>query len=211
MYDAIQETIARLEDMHGTITDKRTFLGYSGWARIAGGLLAFVGSIILSLPIFTEVFPDEPRSLVFGWIVLIVICALINYTTMVLRCARSPEIRANPLMLRAVVDALPALAAGVVLTIVLYAEGRYDILPGTWLLLYSLVNTPYRKNLPFAVYLMGIAYLIAGAILLFTHAAPIESTWPLGVVLLVGESIAGSALVRVQHKSQKNRKGRDRR
>ena len=62
----------------------------------------------------------------------------------------------------------PAMIAGAVLTLVLYEQGLFGIMPGVWLLLYGVAVVTGGAFSVNVVPIMGVSFMALGAIALFT-------------------------------------------
>jgi hypothetical protein len=64
----------------------------------------------------------------------------------------------------------PAMIAGAVLTVVLYQQGLFGILPGVWLLLYGVAVVTGGAFSVKVVPLMGLSFMALGVVALFSPA-----------------------------------------
>jgi hypothetical protein len=104
-------------------------------------------------------------------------------------------VRRQPRLLKPAIDAVPALAAGGVLSAALIAAGQFRLLPGVWMALYGLAQTAYRHSLPPGIYRVGLAYLVCGAAALLWPPAAFTNPWPMGTVFGLGEIAGGLVLL----------------
>jgi hypothetical protein len=192
MDDQIQEAIEKIDEMQKHISVNKLFKGYSGLARITSGIIVFCGTILIS----TRFIPETENALLFAWGAILFICIVLNYGALAYRSFHSNEIKQNPLIVKHVIEGLPSLFAGGVLTIVLVQAGYYHLLYGMWLLLFGLTNTAYRKTLPKLVFFVGLFYILFGTIVLITGFIPLYSPWALGLIICIGEMAAGNVLIR---------------
>jgi len=65
----------------------------------------------------------------------------------------------------------PAMIAGAVLTLVLYRQGLYGIMPGVWLLLYGVAIVTGGAVSVKVVPIMGLSFMTLGTVALFSPAA----------------------------------------
>lgn len=154
----IHDALAQVRRLQALILEKRLFRGYSGLARMAGGLMALIGAAIMAF----GSFPATPSAHLLGWTAVLAGALIVNYGTLFSWFASKPATQRSLRDLVPAFDAVPALAVGAGLSLALIIHGEYDLLFGTWMCLYGLAHMPYRNSLPFANYLVGIFYLACG-------------------------------------------------
>ena len=186
----IHDALAQVKQLQALILEKRLFRGYSGIGRMAGGLVALAGMIVMATPRF----PSAPNAHLLGWLTVLIIALAINYGMLMLWFSTIPASRRSIRELMPAIDAIPALAIGAVFSLALVMHGFYDLLFGAWMCLYGLVHMPYRNSLPFANYLVGIFYLLCGAIMLLWPGASFTNPYPMGLVFGFGELGGGFVL-----------------
>lgn len=189
----IHDALAQVRRLQVLILEKRLFRGYSGIARMAGGLAVLAGALIMSAP----GFPATPFAHLLGWGVVLVAGLAINYGALFYWFALIVAARGSPREFRPAFDAVPPLAVGAGLSLALILHGEYDLLFGTWMCLYGIAHLPYRHSLPFANYVIGLCYLLCGAIMLVWPGVSFTNPIPMGIVFGTGELIGGVVLYRV--------------
>jgi len=189
----IHDALAQVRRLQALILEKRLFRGYSGIARMAGGILALVGAAAMS----SKNFPATPAAHLLGWAAVLAGALIVNYGALLCWFAATPASRRSLRDLVPACDAVPALAVGAGLSLALIMHGEYDLLFGTWMCLYGLVHTPYRNSLPFANFLVGIFYLACGAIMLVWPGVSFTNPYPMGLVFGAGELGGGFVLCRL--------------
>ena len=171
------------------IGERGTFRGYSGTARIAGGVAALSGACVLA----AAPIPATPLAHLAGWGAVLAAALAVNYVSLFVWFLFHPEANRDVLKLAPAVDAVPALAVGAAMSAAAVLHGTFDLLFGIWMCCYGLAHMPYRKSLPIANYGVGVFYLVAGtACLLFT--ANFTNPWPMGLVFFAGETAGGLIL-----------------
>jgi len=187
----IHDALAQVRKLQEFILAKRLFRGYSGKARIASGITAILGAGILA----SDKVPDTPSAHLVGWGVVLAVGIAVNYASLLYWFLFDPEVRRTPVMLKPALDALPALATGAVLTLVIIKTEQYDLLCGTWMCLYGLAQVAYRQSLPSGIYVVGLGYIVCGALCLLPTPLPFVNPWPMGCVFLAGEFMGGIVLL----------------
>lgn len=188
----IHDAIDQVRRMQELVLAKRRFRGYSGKARILGGVAALTGAFVFNRP----GFPATAEAHLAGWAGVLAVGLLLNYGALAAWFLRDAAVRRDWLQLKPAVDALPALGVGAVLSLGLVLRGHYDLLFGSWMALYGLVHVAYRQSLPRANYAVGVFYLLCGAYCLLAPHVDFTNPWPMGVVFGAGELAGGVVLYR---------------
>jgi hypothetical protein len=188
----IHDALAQVKKLQEFILEKRLFKGYSGKARIASGLIAFIGAVVMG----SDRVPADPYVHLAGWATVVAAGVFLNYGSLLYWFLFDREVRRNPIMLKPALDAIPALTVGGVLTLALITADKYDMLFGTWMCLYGLAQVAYRQSLPAGIYLVGIGYILCGTYCLLSPAISFCNPWPMGTVFLVGEIAGGAVLMK---------------
>jgi hypothetical protein len=189
--NSIDEALAQFHHVRDIVLRRRRFHGYSGRARMACGALALAGSLTLTWgPV-----PATETAHLIGWAAILVAALLLNYGALAWWFISHPEVRAEPALMKPALDAVPALAAGAVLSAALIAARQFQLLFGTWMLLYGLAQTTYRSALPRGVFLTGLVYMALGCLLLL-FPQPFTQPLLMGSVFCLGELAGGYYLLR---------------
>lgn len=183
-----QELLGHLNRLREAVGDRQQFRGYSGTARLAGGLAALATAGVLASPRV----PATPLAHLLGWGVLLMIGGAVNYLALLRWFLYSPDAGRKLFNLRPAIDALPPLAAGGILSAGAVLHGHADLLFGIWMCCYGAAQCAYRRNLPPASYAVGIYYLAAGAACLAWPGLEFTNPWPMGLIFFAGESVGGA-------------------
>lgn len=184
----IHHALAQVQEMQQLLETQR-FHGFSGRARAAGGALALLGAIALG----TGVLPATPRAHLLAWGAVLLLSLASNGGALLYWFLLDPVVDRNPRRLRPVLDAIPPLAVGAVLSAALILQGDPPLLFGAWMCLFGLANLTARHVLPRAIRLVGAFYLACGAACLLLPP-DFLNPWPMGLVFFVGELSAGVIL-----------------
>ncbi len=188
----IHAALGQVRRMRELVLARQRFKGYSGTARMAGGVLAIAGAVVMSRP----GFPDTTVAHLIGWGSVLSLALLLNYGGLALWFLFDPRVRRDLMQLKPAADALPALAMGAVLSLALVLHGQYALLAGTWMCLYGLTHVAYRQSLPAIHYAVGIFYMLSGAGCLLSPGVGFTNPWPMGAVFGLGELAGGFILYR---------------
>ncbi|HBC85618.1 MAG TPA: hypothetical protein DCZ94_01560 [Lentisphaeria bacterium] len=182
----IHDALAQVRKMQELVLAKRNFRGYSGTARAIGGVIALCGATF----IYLMQIPKTPESHLIVWGTVLCLSLAVNYGALIWWFLHDREAARDINKLLPAIDALPALAAGAILTFALISHQHYDLLFGVWMLLYGLVHVSYRMSLPGENYIVGLFYILCGTVCLFTFN-DFYNPWPMGVVFFAGEIAGG--------------------
>lgn len=146
-----------------TMERASSFTAVSGWGLVAIGATALLASFVAMRQVSTE-----------GWITTWVAEALLSLVISGWAMDRKARAAEMPLLSgpgRKVAFSLsPPLCVGALLTIVLYRARLTNAIPGMWLLLYGTgVITGGMFSVP-VVPVMGLCFMLLGAVALFTPA-----------------------------------------
>lgn len=188
----IHDALAQVKRLQSFILERANFHGYSGSARMIGGLAALSGAMILD----SGKIPATPQSHLLGWGIVLAVGLAANYTALAIRFLRNPNAKRDVSNLIPAIDAMPALAIGAVLSLAVILRQQYDLLFGIWMGLYGMAHTAYRRSLPKENYFIGLFYLISGMICLFHPQLSFTNPWPMGLVFFIGETSGGFILYR---------------
>jgi hypothetical protein len=149
-----------LEDLRfirQTLTRASSFTAVPGWGTALMGLTAFPAALIAATR------PDE-RAWLFTWLAEALLALAIGVSAM----ARKARATQAPLLsgagARFVFGLCPPLAAGAVLTLVLYQGGPIEAIPGAWLLLYGTAIMTGGAFSVRPVPIMGLCFMLTGLI-----------------------------------------------
>jgi hypothetical protein len=196
----IHDALAQVRKLQEYILEKRLFKGYSGPARMAGGVVALAGAFVMG----SGFLPSRTLVHLAGWGVVLSMALIVNYAGLVWWFLFSPQAKRELTRAMPVVDAIPALAVGAIFSLAMILGRHYELLFGTWMCLYGLAHVSYRMSLPIANYIVGIFYIACGTICLLKQV-PLTNPWPMGLVFFVGEVSGGLVLHRSNHSAEKEK------
>jgi len=153
------DTDRALEDLRfirDTMERAGSFTAVPGWGTVAMGLVALVAAPLAHRQ-------ATPGAWLLVWLIAAAAAVCLGLATMLgkARVANAPLLRGAGR--RMVLGFAPPLAAGVVLTAVLYSAGLYELLPGAWLLLYGVGVMSGGAFSVQAVPIMGFCFMVTGA------------------------------------------------
>jgi len=150
--------------IRNTMEAAGSFTAVSGWGMVAIGVVAIVASIVAS----TQATATGALN---AWLASAFLSPLIMVWAMV----RKARVAKMPLLSgpgrKFVLSFSPPIFVGALLTFVLYRAGLLDAIPGTWLLLYGTAVVAGGAFSVRIVPVMGLCFMAAGVISLFTPVA----------------------------------------
>lgn len=155
--------IDNLRYIRETMEGASCFTAVSGVGEIAVGLSALAAAWIAHRQ-------QSVQAWLFTWLCEGVVALLISLGGILWKARRGGELVSKP-GLRFALSLMPPLAAGGLLTIVLFAAGAMAFLPGAWLLLYGTGVVTGGAFSVRIVPVMGLAFMALGAVALFSPLA----------------------------------------
>ncbi len=183
----IHDALGQVDRMRELILERRRFRGYSGSARMLGGGVALIATLILARTPALH----TPLLQLGGWALVLAFALILNYgglTLWFLRRGGSLQALAD---LKPALEVLPALAVGAMLSFALVWHDQFDLLFGTWMCLYGLAHMGYRHSLPGGIIWVGYFYQAAGMVCLLAPGISFLNPWPMGFVFFTGEVVGG--------------------
>jgi hypothetical protein len=162
--DLEAHALDNLRFIRKTMEGASAFTAVPGWGGMLMGVTALVAAFMASLE------PAGPRWLGI-WIVEAGVSCLIGAVAMMQKARKADTPLLSQPGRRFALSLAPPLAAGALLTLVLFRAGSLAVLPGLWLLLYG---TGVVTGGAFSVRVipaMGVAFMILGTAALFSPAA----------------------------------------
>lgn len=186
----VQEAIAQVRELHSAVMERRRFKGFSGRSRMISGSIALAAAGMMS----AGWFPSRPLAHVAAWGAVFILAFLLNGGAMLWWFWRDPVTRRDLRVLRPLLDVVPPLVVGGLLTAAMILHGAYQYLFGVWMCLFGLTNMACRMVLPKWIWGVGFFYILAGALCLLAPTADFLNPWPMGVVFFAGEWAGGIIL-----------------
>jgi hypothetical protein len=178
----LREALAQVADIRSQMAQTLVFRGYRSATTAFSGVLAICAGI------YQHLYLSDPVWFLNDYLHLWLFVALLSMATvgieMGLRCAKSECSLQREMTLSAVQQFIPCLVAGALLTYVLIAFAGETIwmLPGLWMILFSMGIFSSRRFLPGLTVFVGAYYLLAGLLVLtLPHGEALRSYVMAGV------------------------------
>jgi hypothetical protein len=155
-------TVARgdLFEIRRMLARAGTFDGYRATPVAVSGALALVAGALQRL------LQPGPIAFVTLWVATAAVCFGVNVYVVARSYGASPRAWERSLALAALLDLVPAMVGGLLLTVALVVRGDLALLPGTWMTLYGIGVMASRRHVPRPCAWIGVAYLLAGTVTL---------------------------------------------
>lgn len=141
-----------------------SFTAVSGWGMVAVGIIAIAAAAVAAAQ-------QSVLHSLYVWMAAAVLAPVVNLWAIVRKARRAHvPLLAGPGR-KFVMSFSPPILVGALLTIVLYRAGLVHAIPGTWLLLYGTAVVAGGAFSVRIVPVMGICFMLAGALALFTPAS----------------------------------------
>jgi hypothetical protein len=191
----LYKALAQIQAIRGQVARGSEFRGYGPETVAATGLLAMAAALLQALAI------KNPTANVLGylllWITTAAVAVLVTGLQTITRTRRVHSGLARQMMFSAAESFLPAIAAGVLVTLVLVRSSPQDLwlLPGLWQIFYGLGIFASCRFLPRQMFAVGLWFLATGALCLATgrgeHAL---SAWTMGFPFGIGQLLIAAVL-----------------
>lgn len=148
-------------EIRRSIVRVSTFRGYRPAPVAFSG---FVGIAAAGLQTWVQ---PSPAGFVALWITAAFVGFGYNFWCIARSYGASPRRWERSLAFAALNDLSPSLFASALLTIVFSATGRYELLPGLWMVLFGTGILSSRRHLPLPGTLVGGVYVALGTLVLY--------------------------------------------
>lgn len=192
----IHDALAQVSKLRALVLEKRYFRGYSGLARMLGGLAALAGSGWLAVNAASVSLIGH----LLVWAGVLFFGLLFNYGALFLWFWTSEEADRDWRRLMPPLDAVPPLAVGAILSVALLMRRQYHFLFGVWMCCYGLTHLAHRQSLTKSNCYVGLFYLICGTVCLLAPGLDFRNPWPMGLVFFAGEIAGGYFFYRNNHR-----------
>ena len=186
----VQDALEQVKQLQQVIVDRLRFTGFSGPTRAISGTLALACAAVMASPFY----PQTTEAHLIGWLSVLAVALALNTGALIYWFITNAEVNRDARRLGPVLDILPPLAVGALLTVSLTLHNQHEYLFGMWMCMFGLTNLASRHVLPRAICLVGIFYILCGGLWLFTPNASFFNPWMMGLVFCVGEITGGIIL-----------------
>lgn len=192
----LHRALGDIESIRRQVASSTEFRGYGPAALAATGLLAVVGALVQALAV-----PEpaaRPAAYLAVWVATAACSVALAGVTMWTRSRRLHSGLSDVMIGMAVQQFAPVLVAGSLMTFVLARTGSGEgaatlwLMPGLWMVLFSLGIFASCRFLPRMIATAGAWYLLTGLLTLGLGDARALSPWTMGFSFFAGQMwIAG--------------------
>jgi hypothetical protein len=186
----IHEALTQVRELQQRIIEKQKFKGYSGRARALAGTFALGMTVFMT----TTMYPKSFEAHFYGWSLIFFFAVVVNFGSLINRFLFDPAVKRDFRRLRPMLDELPALTVGGILTFILLEEQLPDLLQSVWLLMLGVSCLSARNVLPRNYWVVGVFYIVCGTLLAFDPNTSFVNPFRTGLIFLIGEWSAGVIL-----------------
>jgi hypothetical protein len=191
----LQKALAEISAIRGQLARGMEFRGYGPGTLAATGILALLAAAVQAL------WLGDPAHAVDAWLALWVGTAAVSLAIITVETfARARRVHSGlalQLIHAALEQFLPAIVAGLLLTVVLWRVAPHELwlLPGLWQLLFSLGVFASCRFLPRPMFAVGLWYLAAGlGCLVVGGGRHAFAPWLMGVPFGAGQLLVAAVL-----------------
>jgi uncharacterized membrane protein len=191
----LRQALAEIRAIRTQVARGTQFRGYGPRSNAASGVLA-LGVAALQARWFSG-SPHAVSEFLAIWVATAALCVCMSAWETVTRARRVHDGFAKEMTHAAVEQFLPAIMAGILLTVVLMRASPQStwMLPGLWELLFSLGVFASCRFLPRPMFCVGLWYLASGlACLAIASLQQTLSPWEMGIPFGVGQLLIASVL-----------------
>src|SRR5579871_4493253 len=189
----LHKALAEIRSIRGQLARGTRFRGYGPATLAATGLLALLAASLQSQ------WLQSPARSIGLYLCIWIGTALVSLTIIsietITRARRLYATLATEMIHSAAEQFLPAIVAGLLLTVVLarVAPQSLWMLPGLWQILFSLGVFSSCRALPPQMFAVGVWYLVTGLVCL-TLGAGAFAPWAMGVPFGIGQLLVAAVL-----------------
>jgi hypothetical protein len=191
----LRRALAEINAIRTQVARGTQFRGYGPRSVAASGILALIVAAVQAR--WSAGSAHDAGSFVVIWATVAAVSAAFSAWETIRRARRVHVGLAREMINSAVEQFLPALAVGMLLTVVLMrcAPQVLWMLPGLWAISFSLGVFASCRFLPRPMFAVGLWYLAAGLVCLVVASGPRElSPWAMGIAFGVGQLLVALTL-----------------
>ena len=190
----LHKALGDISSIRRQMADTTEFRGYGPTTLAATGVFAILAAIVQALWL-----PDAAKhiSAYLGiWVATAVLSATLTGVQMYTRTRRIHSGLSNEMLRMAVEQFLPAVAAGLLLTLVFlrYVPQASWMLPGMWQIIFGLGVFSSCRFLPRPMVVAGAWYLLTGLSCLAMGGNRALSPWTMGISYGAGQLLVATIL-----------------
>lgn len=191
----LQRALAEIAAIRGQVARATQFRGYGPLTLAATGLLAALAAATQAALISDAA--RHPAAYLDIWTGTAVLSLILIGVEAISRSRRAHSTLALPMLRSAGAEFLPAIVAGLLITVVIDRNEPRSIwmLPGLWQVVFSLGVFSSCRLLPRPMFAVGLWYLMTGLLVLADgNGGNALSPWAMGVPFGIGQILVAAVL-----------------
>jgi hypothetical protein len=191
----LHRALAEIEAIRGQVARATQFRGYGPLTLAGTGVLAVIAAVTQSALVSDPT--HHPAAYLKLWVSTAALSLGLIILETVSRAHRAHSTLALPMLRSAGEEFLPAIVAGLLLTVVIARDSPQNVwmLPGLWQVIFSLGVFASCRLLPRPMFAVGLWYLTSGLILLARgNGDQALSPWAMGVPFGIGQILVAVVL-----------------
>jgi hypothetical protein len=192
----LHKALSEISAIRGQIARNAEFRGYGPATLTATGLLALLAALAQSY--WLKDPARDPASYLSIWVPTAALSLFIISVETIVRARRLHSGLAGQMIQVAAEQFLPAIVAGLLLTVVLMRSAPHSVwmLPGLWQIVFSLGVFSSCRFLPRQMFVAGVWYLACGLMYLALGPGSYAlAPWAMGIPFGVGQMLVGAVLL----------------
>ena len=141
---------------------RRMLVRAGGFDGYRAAPVAWSGGLALMAGVIQRWATPSPAGFVALWVATAAASFAINVIGIARTYGASPRQWERSLAFAALLDLMPAIVGGGVITAALLMRGQPELLPGTWMIFYGSGVMVSRRHVPRGCAWIGLAYVLAG-------------------------------------------------
>ena len=191
----LQQALEEISAIRGQLARGTRFRGYGPRSIASTGALAL--AVALGQSWWFRGRPIDPEAFLWAWIITAIVSATLSGWEAMVRSRRMHDGLAARMMQTAVEQFVPAVVAGLLLTVVVIQAAPHEewMLPGLWEMTFGLGIFASRQFLPTPMFAAGLWYLVSGLSCLALQAdSHALAAWTMGIPFGIGQLIVAVVL-----------------
>jgi hypothetical protein len=190
----LNRALGEISNIRRQVALRTEFRGYGPATLAATGLIAVVAASVQAVRVPNPA--DHIRAYLTLWLATAILSAALAGVQMWTRARRIHSGMSEEMIHMAVEQFLPAVGAGLLMTIVLalYVPDAVWMLPGLWQVIFSLGVFSSCRFLPKAMLVAGAWYLTTGLVCIALGDGRAFSPWAMGVPFGAGQLLVAGIL-----------------
>jgi hypothetical protein len=184
----LHDALSQIAEIRQQMARSQTFRGYRSATTAFSGLVAVTTALVQCF--LVPATDLRPLTFVIPWVAAALLCLIVVGAEMFIRTRRSPSSGIQrQLTFLAVEQFMPSVVAGALVTWIFCSSypKLIVILPGLWMILFSLGVFASARLLPRGVFAIAGFYLIAGVVTLIVVPNPVHLPLFMGSVFAIGQ------------------------